>query len=84
MNPSEAGMRLRVAGAVMGFALCGLGMLMLYATMLLFRVHYSDPKDWIYLTECITGYGLGGSCIAMFGRVGGGACQRSFSQKIVP
>mmetsp|Transcript_20170 Transcript_20170/g.28716 ORF Transcript_20170/g.28716 Transcript_20170/m.28716 type:complete len:779 (+) Transcript_20170:117-2453(+) len=60
------------AGAVMGFALCGLGMLMLYATMLLFRVHYSDPKDWIYLTECITGYGLGGSCIAMFGRVGGG------------
>ena len=48
------------AGAVMGFALCGLGMLMLYATMLLFRAHYSNPMDWIYLTECITGYGLGG------------------------
>ena len=26
----------------------------------------------MYLTECLTGYGLGGSSIAMFGRVGGG------------
>jgi inorganic pyrophosphatase len=60
------------AGAVMGFALCGLGILMLYITMLGFRVHYVNPEDWIYLTECLTGYGLGGSSIAMFGRVGGG------------
>jgi len=60
------------AGAVMGFALCGLGMLMLYVTLLVFRVYYPDPEDWRYLTESITGYGLGGSCIAMFGRVGGG------------
>eukprot|EP00545_Synedropsis_sp_CCMP1620_P007003 CAMPEP_0119029498 /NCGR_PEP_ID=MMETSP1176-20130426/40548_1 /TAXON_ID=265551 /ORGANISM="Synedropsis recta cf, Strain CCMP1620" /LENGTH=743 /DNA_ID=CAMNT_0006985845 /DNA_START=2801 /DNA_END=5032 /DNA_ORIENTATION=+ len=60
------------AGAVMGFALCGLGLIMLYLTMLAFRVHYQAPEDWVYLTECITGYGLGGSVIAMFGRVGGG------------
>jgi inorganic pyrophosphatase len=60
------------AGAVMGFALCALGLLMLYVTLLVFRLHYPDPKEWIYLTECITGYGLGGSVIAMFGRVGGG------------
>ena len=60
------------AGAVMGFALCGLGMLMLYVTMLVFRTKYPMPSDWVYLTESITGYGLGGSCIAMFGRVGGG------------
>lgn len=60
------------AGAVMGFALCSLGLAMLYSTMLLFKIHYSKPEDWVYLTECITGYGLGGSCIAMFGRVGGG------------
>jgi H(+)-translocating pyrophosphatase len=60
------------AGAVMGFALCGLGMLMLYLTCLCFRMYYTTPDSWIYLTECITGYGLGGSCIAMFGRVGGG------------
>jgi len=60
------------AGAVMGFALCGLGMAMLYITMLVFRMKYPVPEDWQHLTECITGYGLGGSCIAMFGRVGGG------------
>lgn len=60
------------AGAVMGFSLCGLGMLVLYITLLCFRVYYPLPSDWVYLTECITGYGLGGSCIAMFGRVGGG------------
>merc|ERR1719356_870273 len=60
------------AGAVMGFALCGLGMLMLYISLLAFRVHYPSPEDWVYLTECITGYGLGGSCIALFARVGGG------------
>jgi H+-translocating diphosphatase len=60
------------AGAVMGFALCSLGLLMLYGTMMIFRLHYPEPSSWIYLTECITGYGLGGSVIAMFGRVGGG------------
>ena len=60
------------AGAVMGFALCGLGLLMLYLTLLTFRIHYPAPETWIYLTESITGYGLGGSVIAMFGRVGGG------------
>jgi len=60
------------AGAVMGFALCGLGIMMLYITMMAFRVHYPAPEQWVYLTECLTGYGLGGSSIAMFGRVGGG------------
>jgi H(+)-translocating pyrophosphatase len=60
------------AGAVMGFALCAAGLFMLYATMLVFRVYYPEPSQWIYLTESLTGYGLGGSVIAMFGRVGGG------------
>lgn len=60
------------AGAVMGFALCAMGLLMLYITLLVFKLHYPHAKDWIYLTESITGYGLGGSVIAMFGRVGGG------------
>ena len=60
------------AGAVMGFALCGLGILMLYVTMLVFRTYYTDATSWVALTECLTGYGLGGSSIAMFGRVGGG------------
>jgi len=60
------------AGAVMGFALCALGLLMLYITMIAFSQHYQSPAEWVYLTECLTGYGLGGSVIAMFGRVGGG------------
>jgi len=60
------------AGAVMGFALCGMGIFMLYATMLVFKMHYKAPEEWVYLTESLTGYGLGGSVIAMFGRVGGG------------
>jgi inorganic pyrophosphatase len=60
------------AGAVMGFALCGLGILVLYVTMLAFRTHFVDAASWVVLTECLTGYGLGGSSIAMFGRVGGG------------
>lgn len=53
------------AGAVMGFAVVGLGILVLYVTMLAFRRHYPAPSDWVYLTETITGFGLGGSCIAM-------------------
>ncbi len=51
------------AGAVMGFALCGLGIIALYATMLAMRIQFPDPEDWVYLTECITGYGLGGTKI---------------------
>jgi len=60
------------AGAVMGFALCGMGIFMLYGTMLVFRAHYPAAEEWILLTESLTGFGLGGSVIAMFGRVGGG------------
>jgi len=61
------------AGAVMGFALCGLGMLVLYITLTIVKESsFSEASEWAKLTDCITGYGLGGSCIAMFGRVGGG------------
>lgn len=60
------------AGSVMGFSLCAMGLLMLYGTLVAFRMYYPTPDKWLYLTECITGYGLGGSVIAMFGRVGGG------------
>jgi len=58
------------AGAVMGFALTGLGVLVLYITLLFYKIHYGD--DWTGLTDAISGYGLGGSSIALFGRVGGG------------
>ena len=43
---------------------------------MLFRLYYTDAYDNEYdteaLFEAIAGYGLGGSSIALFGRVGGG------------
>jgi len=62
------------AGAVMGFSLCGLALLMLYLLCVLFSFHFDlkNDTDRATLFECIAGYGLGGSSIAMFGRVGGG------------
>eukprot|EP00501_MAST-03F_sp_TOSAG23-6_P000299 GSMAST32.ASY1.ANO1.306.1 assembled CDS len=49
------------AGGVMGFALCGIALLYMQLCMIL-RL----------LFEVVAGFGLGGSCIALFGRVGGG------------
>ncbi|XP_076883742.1 pyrophosphate-energized vacuolar membrane proton pump-like [Bidens hawaiensis] len=58
------------SGAVMGFLLAANGLLVLYVTVNVFKVYYGD--DWEGLFEAITGYGLGGSSMALFGRVGGG------------
>merc|ERR1712166_479781 len=75
------------AGSVMGFSLCGLALGMLFILIHIFAtvfemdfdVHssssYEDSGQTLKITtlfECIAGYGLGGSCIALFGRVGGG------------
>ena len=54
----------------MGFLLAPLGVAMLYASVVGFRLVYK--QDWTGLYEAITGFGLGGSAIALFGRVGGG------------
>jgi H+-translocating diphosphatase len=56
----------------MGFLLTSMGLLVLYITLLVFRYIYGPHSDWTGLFEAITGYGLGGSSIALFGRVGGG------------
>lgn len=58
------------SGPVMGFLLSANGLLVLYITINLFKLYYRD--DWEGLYESITGYGLGGSSMALFGRVGGG------------
>jgi H+-translocating diphosphatase len=58
------------SGAVMGFLLASFGLAALFGTLLVFR-HFYDG-DWTGLYEAITGFGLGGSAIALFGRVGGG------------
>lgn len=60
------------SGAVMGFLLTSLGLAVLYCALLAFKVVYGAHADWVGLYESITGYGLGGSSIALFGRVGGG------------
>ncbi|MBA0774693.1 hypothetical protein Gotri_009887 [Gossypium trilobum] len=58
------------SGAVMGFLLAANGLLVLFVAINLFKLYYGD--DWEGLFEAITGYGLGGSSMALFGRVGGG------------
>lgn len=49
-----------------------MGLLVLYVALIAFRAFYGAHGDWVGMFEAITGYGLGGSSIALFGRVGGG------------
>mmetsp|Transcript_16560 Transcript_16560/g.26245 ORF Transcript_16560/g.26245 Transcript_16560/m.26245 type:complete len:793 (-) Transcript_16560:79-2457(-) len=68
------------AAVVMGFCLCAFGIFNLYILIMLFRLYYSDAfgegsesaAQTAALFEAIAGYGLGGSSVALFGRVGGG------------
>jgi Na+/H+-translocating membrane pyrophosphatase len=59
------------AGSVLGFAVTGLGILVLYLMMIAFY-QYFEQDQWTVMMDCISGYGLGGSSVALFGRVGGG------------
>jgi inorganic pyrophosphatase len=59
-------------GSVMGYALCSLGVLVLWILLQYYRSVYPDSSTWEALFDSVAGYGLGGSTIAMFGRVGGG------------
>lgn len=58
------------AGAVMGFGLCGLAVLGLICISLFFT--YLFPNNIYLAMEMVAGFGLGGSTVALFGRVGGG------------
>lgn len=67
------------AGSVLGFCLVGLALLfltliiMIYRrTYLIDREHTDNIEEYQQMFEKIAGYGLGGSTIALFGRVGGG------------
>jgi len=57
-------------GCVMGLSLVSIGVLDLFLLILAFKKYFDLPEDEMY--EAIAGYGLGGSSIALFGRVGGG------------
>ena len=54
----------------MGFLLAGMGIAMLFLSVVLFLHVFGD--DWTGLYEAITGFGLGGSAIALFGRCAAG------------
>merc|ERR1711972_686087 len=55
----------------MGLSLVAMGLLNLMLLIIAF-VTYGNFNDQEALYEAIAGYGLGGSSIALFGRVGGG------------
>jgi len=64
------------AGMVMGFGLVALGVVVLYVLMAICRAYFDkwnvDNEICRTLFESVAGYGLGGSTVALFGRVGGG------------
>lgn len=65
------------AGCAMGFALVSLGLLVLIVIVMIYKSMKKledSVSDAQYgpLFEAIAGYGLGGSFVALFGRVGGG------------
>lgn len=61
------------AGCVMGFSLTSLGCLVLALLIAVYTNTYIEKyEDFTQMMESIAGYGLGGSTIALFGRVGGG------------
>jgi len=63
-------------GSIMGFGLCSLGVLVLYALIMVlsliedFKLNSQDTA--LSMCEALAGFGLGASSIALFGRVGGG------------
>lgn len=54
----------------MGYLLCSLGVLVLWVLLTIVKLFY--PNDLEVAMDVVAGYGLGGSTVAMFGRVGGG------------
>ena len=60
------------AGAVMGFILVGLALIMLAIIILIYQAIWDDARPASEMYDAIAGYGLGGSSMALFGRVGGG------------
>jgi inorganic pyrophosphatase len=67
-------------GAVMGFALVALGLIVLFILINGFYLYYRSAfessehgmESTRTMYEAVAGYGLGGSAVALFGRVGGG------------
>ena len=66
------------AGTVMGFSTVGLAVGVLTTLLIIYLEVYdpvelvSDSRSYSTLMDLLSGYGLGGSTMALFGRVGGG------------
>jgi len=62
------------AGGVMGYSLTATALCVCYLLVLMLKSNYdvTDKASQTKLFEALSGFGLGGSSIAMFGRVGGG------------
>merc|ERR1719217_1889044 len=57
----------------MGFGLCSIGVFVLYVLVICFELFFGCKEGAnVKLCEALAGFGLGGSSIALFGRVGGG------------
>lgn len=76
MDSMTSGFRVAFrAGCVMGFFLVSIGLLILTVLIIIYRATFSKNDIMMKaqnLYEYIAGYGLGGSTVALFGRVGGG------------
>lgn len=61
-------------GQVLGFVLVGLALLVLQILIIIYVAIWNPDTflDVRALFETVAGYGLGGSTVALFGRVGGG------------
>ncbi|RNF23643.1 vacuolar H+-PPase [Trypanosoma conorhini] len=60
-------------GITMGFALTSAGLFSLFATVKVVEAYFGDSAENVReLYECVAAFGLGGSAVACFGRVGGG------------
>ena len=63
---------------MLGFCLVGLGLLNLAVLIIVYKRTFLnfdtgvEGRGYMEMFECIAGYGLGGSAIALFARVGGG------------
>ena len=60
------------SGAVMGFGLTGLAIFGLLGIVMLFLAIIPAEIEKHFVMEMVAGFGLGGSTVALFGRVGGG------------
>lgn len=66
------------AGTVMGFSTVGIALGVLLTLIIIYKAIYdpvelvSDKRSYSVLLDLVAGYGLGGSTMALFGRVGGG------------